>query len=81
MKKIHYELESDIAHIRMDDGKANAMDFDFFEEMGRALDRLEGGGAESVIIEKGKLEWEEALGISKMLPKGTKNKHREKPKR
>lgn len=50
MKKIHYELENDIAHIMMDDGKANAMDFDFFEEMGRALDRLEGEGAKSLII-------------------------------
>ena len=50
MKKIHYELENDVAHIMMDDGKANAMDFDFFEEMGRALDRLEGEGAKSLII-------------------------------
>lgn len=50
MKKIHYELDNDIAHIMMDDGKANAMDPDFFEEMGRALDRLEGEGAKSLII-------------------------------
>lgn len=50
MKKIHYELENDIAHIMMDDGKANGMDFDFFEEMGKALDRLEGEGAKSLII-------------------------------
>src|SRR5512139_1423304 len=50
MKRIHYELENDIAHIMMDDGKANAMDFDFFEEMERALDRLEEEGAKSLII-------------------------------
>ncbi len=42
MKKIYYQVENEIAMIRMDDGKANAMDFGFFDEMNEAIDRLEG---------------------------------------
>jgi enoyl-CoA hydratase len=34
----------------MDDGKANEMDFVFFEEMGKILDCLEGDGAKTVVI-------------------------------
>jgi len=48
--KIHYQSESKIATIRMDDGKANAMDFVFFEEMNRSLDHLESDGSKAVII-------------------------------
>jgi enoyl-CoA hydratase len=50
MTKIHYELEDEIALIRMDDEKANAMDFLFFDEMNKGLDRLEGDGAKTLII-------------------------------
>jgi enoyl-CoA hydratase len=50
MKKIHYELHDEIALIRMDDGKANAMDFLFFDEMNKGLDRLEGDCARTLII-------------------------------
>jgi enoyl-CoA hydratase len=50
MKKVHYESEDEVALIRMDDGKANAMDFLFFDEMNKGLDRLEGDGAKSLII-------------------------------
>jgi enoyl-CoA hydratase len=50
MMKIHYELTNDIAQITMDDGKANAMDWVFFEEMGESLDRIEKGGARVLII-------------------------------
>ena len=50
MKKIHYKLEKEIATITMDDGKANAMDSVFFEEMGQAIDRLEGDRAKTLII-------------------------------
>ena len=48
--KIHYELANDVAQIRMDDGKANAMDWVFFEEMGESLDRTEREGAKVLII-------------------------------
>ena len=50
MEKIHYRSENEVAFIRMDDGKANAMDFVFFEEMNRALDRLESDGAKTLVI-------------------------------
>jgi hypothetical protein len=32
MTKINYEIDNEIAFIKMDDGKANAMDSAFFEE-------------------------------------------------
>lgn len=48
--KIHYRSESRITTIRMDDGKANAMDFAFFEEMNQSLDRLESDGSKALII-------------------------------
>jgi enoyl-CoA hydratase len=50
MMKIHYELANDVAQITMDDGKANAMDWVFFEEMGETLDRSEKEGAKVLII-------------------------------
>jgi enoyl-CoA hydratase len=50
MKKIHYQSENEIATIRMDDGKANAMNFVFFEEMNQSLDRVEREGAKTLII-------------------------------
>ena len=50
MKKIHYELVDGVAQITMDDGKANAMDWAFFEEIGETLDRSEKEGAKVLII-------------------------------
>jgi enoyl-CoA hydratase len=50
MAKVRYEIDQGIARITMDDGKANAMDFAFFEEMEAALDRVEGDGAKMLII-------------------------------
>jgi enoyl-CoA hydratase len=50
MAKIHYEIEEGIAQITLDDGKVNAMDFVFFEELGDALDRVRSDGAEVLII-------------------------------
>jgi enoyl-CoA hydratase len=50
MAKIQYEIDQGIAQITMDDGKANAMDFVFFEEMEAALDRAEKNGAKTLII-------------------------------
>lgn len=50
MKKIHYELDKEVALMTMDDGKVNAMDFLFFDEMGKTMDRLEEDGAKAVII-------------------------------
>jgi enoyl-CoA hydratase len=50
MKKIHYELVDDVAQITMDDGKANAMDWGFFEDIGETLDRSEKEGAKVLII-------------------------------
>lgn len=50
MTKIYYQSEDEIATIRMDDGKANAMDFAFFEEMNQALDRLDRDGTKTLIL-------------------------------
>jgi enoyl-CoA hydratase len=50
MTKIHYELEDGVAQITMDDGKANAMDWGFLEEMGESLERCEKEGAKVLII-------------------------------
>lgn len=50
MKKIHYALEGEVAKITMDDGKANAMDFGFFEEMNKAMDRSEKDRAKVLTI-------------------------------
>ena len=38
---ITLEIQNDIAHIAMDDGKANAMSFAFLEELNEALDKAE----------------------------------------
>jgi enoyl-CoA hydratase len=51
MTKIHYHLDEEIALVTIDDGKANAMDFVFFEEMGDSLDRARDDGAKTLIIE------------------------------
>ncbi|HEX9949756.1 MAG TPA: enoyl-CoA hydratase-related protein [Thermodesulfobacteriota bacterium] len=50
MKKISYAIENNRAVITMDDGKANAMDFDYFEEMNKALAEVESAGSKAVII-------------------------------
>jgi enoyl-CoA hydratase len=50
MTKIHYKLADDVAQITMDDGKANAMDWVFFDEMGETLERIEKEGAKVLII-------------------------------
>jgi enoyl-CoA hydratase len=50
MMKIHYELKDHVAQLTMDDGKANAMDWVFFQEMGETLDRIEKDRAKVVII-------------------------------
>jgi len=48
--KIRFSVQDGTALISMDDGKANAMNFDFFSEMGEALDRTEKEGARTLII-------------------------------
>jgi enoyl-CoA hydratase len=50
MNKIQYQLENEVATIRMDDGKANAMNFAFFEEMNQCLDRLEKDRVKMLIL-------------------------------
>jgi enoyl-CoA hydratase len=50
MTKIQYQLENEVATIRMDDGKANAMNFAFFEEMNQSLDRVENDRAKTLIL-------------------------------
>lgn len=67
MKKIHCELENEIAFMRMDDGKANAMDFAFFDEMNESLDRVESEGAKTFIITGRKDFFSAGLDI-KLMP-------------
>jgi len=50
MMKIQYELKDHVAQLTMDDGKANAMDWVFFQEMGDTLDRIEKERARVLII-------------------------------
>lgn len=50
MKKISYHIENNRADITMDDGKANAMDFNYFEELNKALAEIESSGSKVVII-------------------------------
>jgi enoyl-CoA hydratase len=50
MDKITYSIEGEIAQITMDDGKANAMNWEFFEEMGKSMDRVENEGAKALVI-------------------------------
>ena len=53
MKKISHHIENKRATITMDDGKANAMNFDYFEEMNGALAEIESSGSQ-VLIFKGR---------------------------
>jgi enoyl-CoA hydratase len=50
MTKINCEIDNGIAVIKMDDGKANAMDNVFFEEFGESLDRVETDNAKVLIF-------------------------------
>jgi enoyl-CoA hydratase len=51
MARITMEREGDVAVIRMDDGKANAMDEAFFLELESAFDAAEKSGARAVVLE------------------------------
>ena len=50
MEKVTYSIEDGIAQIAMDDGKANAMNWGFFEEMGKSMDQTENDGAKALVI-------------------------------
>ena len=50
MEKVTYSLKDGIAQITMDDGKANSMNWIFFEEMGKSMDRAENDGAKVLVI-------------------------------
>ena len=50
MGKISYSIENGIARITMDDGKANSMNWEFFEAMHKCLDQAEGDCAKALVI-------------------------------
>ena len=50
MKKVAYIIENNRANITMNDGKANAMDFHYFEEMNSALTEIESSKSQVLII-------------------------------
>ncbi len=50
MEKVTYGIEDGIAQITMDDGKANAMNWGFFKEMGKSMDQAESDGAKALVI-------------------------------
>lgn len=50
MEKVTYGIEDGIARITMDDGKANAMNREFFEEMGKSMDQAESDRAKALVI-------------------------------
>ena len=67
MSKIKYTFEDEIARITMDDGKANAINWEFFEEMGEALDLTEQVEAK-VLVFTGRLGFFSAGLDLKLLP-------------
>lgn len=50
MEKIAYGLKDGIAQITMDSGKANSMNWAFFEEMGKSMDQAENDGAKVLVF-------------------------------
>jgi len=50
MEKVTYSFKDGIAQITMDDGKANSMNWIFFEEMGKSLDQAENDEAKVLVI-------------------------------
>jgi len=50
MDKITFSIKNGVAQITMDDGKANAMNWVFFEEMGKSMDQAEDDGAKVLVI-------------------------------
>ncbi len=50
MERIHYSTEGRIGIIRMDDGKANAMQGEFFVQMSAALEKAEADKVTALII-------------------------------
>ena len=50
MEKVTYSIEDGIAQITMDDGKANAMNWALFEEMGKSMDQAENDKAKALVI-------------------------------
>lgn len=67
MTKVHYTFEDQIALITLDDGKMNAMNWDFFREMNEALDRALSDGAYVVIFTGRKGIFSAGLDL-KLLP-------------
>ncbi|MBU1194515.1 MAG: enoyl-CoA hydratase/isomerase family protein [Proteobacteria bacterium] len=50
MSKIQYEIDGKIARITLDDGKVNAMNWEFFNELNEALDRTIADKAAALIF-------------------------------
>ncbi|MCW5830423.1 MAG: enoyl-CoA hydratase/isomerase family protein [Deltaproteobacteria bacterium] len=48
--RVHYSLDGRIGIIRLDDGKANAMQGELFDQLGKALDRAEADKVSALII-------------------------------
>ncbi len=50
MERVHYSAEGKIGVIRLDDGKANAMQGELFSQLGMALDRAESEKVSALVI-------------------------------
>ncbi len=50
MEKLHYRIHDSICNIHLDDGKVNAMNLAFFEELHAALDQAEKFRCRAVVI-------------------------------
>lgn len=50
MSKVTYTFEDNIAVVAMDDGKANAFDFEMFAELNQALDQAQADDAKLVVF-------------------------------
>ena len=50
MSKVTYSIEDNVAVIAMDDGKANAFDFEMFAELNQAMDQAQADDAKLVVF-------------------------------
>ena len=49
-ERVHYEERGAVAILRLDDGKANAMQLAWCDEVHKALDRAEAAGVRAIVL-------------------------------
>ena len=67
MARMHFEAADGIGRILMDDGKVNAMDREFFDELNQALDRAEEEAVRALVVQGREGFFSAGLNV-KLLP-------------